>query len=87
MPEIHVRDGRLYSVTTPGLLVRKDELALLTEADGVAFVLSGDVDGGTTAPFSLTSDSRLRVETRADELNAFGGNAWAYLSSPFKSAW
>lgn len=86
MPEIHVQAGRLYAVASPGLLVRKDELALLEQSDGVAFVLSGTTETGTT-PLSMTVENRLRVDASA-AANLFDGDPWSGAPNPFSgSCW
>ena len=92
MPEIHVRGNRIYSASRGhGVLVLADELALLEEADGVAFVHGAAIGvasydpNDATGAMTLTNDGRLRVDTKpTDETvnpfaapSPFDGSPWS----------
>lgn len=93
MAEIHVVRGRIFlSDGRSGVLMTRDQLALAEATDGVGF-LTGAVVGpqsytDVSGAASITSDGRLRVDTKpTDEtVNLFaapspwGGSPWSSKS-------
>jgi hypothetical protein len=88
MAQIHVISGRLYSTNGLGLVVRSDELALLT-GDDVAAITTAAVVGPQnytdSGSLTMTNDGRLRVDASTEANlfaapSAFSGNPWSSKS-------
>lgn len=93
MAEIHVFGGRIYAADGSGILVTRNELALLTD-DDVAAITQAAVVGPQSyedsGSLTMTPDGRLRVDTEptAETVNLFAGpNPWSGSPWSSKSAW
>ncbi len=90
MARVRVISGRLYAAGTTGLIARADELALIETGDGIAIAISGEDPNGEPAAITMTSENRLRVDTKpTDEtVNLFAApSPWAGNPYSGKSPW